>query len=148
MLALGAVLTGCAPAGGPGAGATTSPTTAAATDLPACGKPPSPAADPPPPGAVLPPGTVLTAVRDEGDVTQLNAYVEQSPSDVLAWVSGQRDLGMLSVAEASTQVEILVAAAGWHTFMRARAVCAGGSQLSEVIAVEGSGAVLPTPSVR
>ena len=122
------------------------PPAAGALDLPACGKPPSPDPDPPPAGAVIPPGTRVTATRNETSIVQLNAYVTSSPDEVRTWIEAQPDLEVTAVTRRPNEVQLLVTDGTWRTFVRARGVCTDASLLAEVIAPQDSDAVLPTPA--
>ena len=114
--------------------------------LPPCGKPPSEDPTPPPPGSVMPPTARLTAVRAEPPLTQLNGYVESTPAEIREWIEAQPDLEVVMSVDNGDESELLVTDGTWRTFVKARAVCADGSLLAEVIAPEGSDAVLPTPA--
>lgn len=124
------------------------PATAFALDLPPCGKSPSPDPDPPPPGAVVPPGTRITAVREQAPLVQLNGYVTSTPREVRAWVEAHSGLDVVVSEDEGYESELLVTDGTWRTFIKARAVCSDGSLLAEVIAPEHSDAVLPTPAGR
>ena len=123
------------------------PSAAVATDsdLPRCGKPPSPAPYPAPPGALIPPDTVLTAVREEGSLTQLNAYAMQTPAEVRAWIESDPDLEVIAAEGDDALVELLVTDGEFDTFVSARAVCATASAVSQVVAPAAGDHVLPTP---
>ena len=114
-----------------------------AEPLPACGKPPSPSSETPPPGAILPDTTRMTAVRADPPVTQLNAYVEQSPQEVRAWVDADEGLEVLNASPDGREIELLVSDGTYTTWVSARAICDGASVLAEVIAPEGESAALP-----
>lgn len=128
------------PAATPSAGATFD------LGLPPCGKPPSEDPTPPPAGAVLPPTARLTAVRAQQPLTQLNGYVEMTPLQVREWIETQPHLEVVVSEDEGYESELLVTDGTNRTFVKARAVCADGSLLAEVIAPEDSGAVLPTPA--
>lgn len=144
------VAAACGGAGGQPSSGSGSPTQAAVipTDLglPRCGKPPSPAPDPPPDGAVLPPSTLLTAVRDQPPLTQFNGYVELTPVQVRTWIEEETDLEILVSEDEGYESELLVTDGVYNTFVKARAICATASLLAEVIAPADSGATLPTPA--
>lgn len=125
-------------------------TTAApfALDLPPCGKSPSPDPGPPPEGAVIPPGTRITAVREQAPLVQLNGYVTSTPRDVRAWVETQSGLEVIASEDEGYEAELLVTDGTWRTFIKVRAVCSDGSMLAEVIAPADSDAVLSTPAGR
>lgn len=131
---------------GPGPAAPGTSPTAVAVELPACGKPPSPDPEPPPAGAVIPPGTRITATRNEQSVVQLNAYVTSSPRQVLGWIESQPELEITASHVTANEVELLVTDGTWRTFVRARGVCTDASLLAEVIAPQASDAVVPTPA--
>ena len=114
--------------------------------LPPCGKPPSEDPTKPPPGAVMPPTARLTAVRDQLPLVQLNGYVESTPVAVREWIESQPDLTVVVSEDEGYESELLVTDGTWRTFVKARAVCAEGSLLAEVIAPEDSAAALPTPA--
>ena len=123
------------------------PATATDLALPRCGKPPSPAPEEPAPdGAVLPPTTVLTAVREQPPLTQLNGYAEMTPTQIRAWIEGESGLEVLAAAQELHATELLVSDGVYNTFVRARAICAGASTVAEVIAPTDSDAQLPTPA--
>lgn len=137
-----------------GANPDASPTVAAngagppVTDLglPGCGKPPSPAPEAAPAGALLPPGTTVTAVRDQPPITQFNAYVEMTPVQVREWVESRPGLEVLSSEDEGLESELLVSDGEYNTFVKAAAVCADASLLAEVIAPAEADATLPTPA--
>ena len=114
-----------------------------ATQLPDCGKPPSPSAAAPPPGAVLPDTARMTAVRSDPPLTQLNAYVEQSPQQVREWVAAQTGLEILESSPDGREIQLLVSDGRYNTWMSVRAICDGASVLAEVIAGADSQAELP-----
>lgn len=114
--------------------------------LPPCGKPPSEDPTVPPPGAVMPPTARLTAVRDQPPLVQLNGYVESTPVEVREWIEAQAGLTVVASEDEGYESELLVTDGTWRTFVKARAVCADGSLLAEVIAPEDSSAMLPTPA--
>lgn len=122
------------------------PPSAAAADLPACGQPPSPHPEPPPAGAVIPPGTRITAIRNEDAVVQLNGYVTATPEQVRTWIESQPDLEITASDTSPNEIQLLVTDGTWRTFVRARGVCTDASLLAEVIAPQSSDAVLPTPA--
>lgn len=129
--------------GGPASPAALSPT---ALPLPRCGKPPSPAPGAAPAGAIVPPGTTLTAVRDQPPITQLNGYVEMTPVQVREWVEARDDLVIKHAEDEGFESELLVTAGDHSIFVKAQAVCATASLLAEVIAPAGADAALPTPA--
>ena len=114
-----------------------------AEPLPACGKPPSPSSESPPPGAVLPDTARMTALRAEPPLIQLNAYVEQSPQEVRAWIDAEQGLEILEASPDGHEIELLVSDGAHTTWMSARAICDGAAVLAEVIAPEGERAQLP-----
>jgi hypothetical protein len=111
--------------------------------LPPCGRPPSPSAEQPPPGAVLPDTTRMTAVRTNPPLTQLNAYTERSPADVVDWIEAENNLEIVAASPPGREIELLVTDGVYNTWMSARAICDGASVLAEVIAPADSGAQLP-----
>ena len=143
---LGALaLVGCDNGGAPPPPA---PTASFALDLPPCGKPPSPDPNLPPPGALLPPGSRITAVREDPPLVQLNGYVTMTPRQVRAEIEARPGLDIVLAEDEGYEAELLVSDGQWRTFVKAKAVCTEGSLLSEVIAPQDSEAVLPTPAGR
>lgn len=94
----------------------------------------------------MPPTARLTAVRAQPPLTQLNGYVESTPVEIREWIEAQPDLEVVASEDEGYESELLVTDGTWRTFVKARAVCASGSLLAEVIAPEDSDAVLPTPA--
>lgn len=146
VVAVALALAGCTDAGPGAAPAPSAAPPTFALNLPPCGKPPSPDPDPPPPGAVVPPGTVITATREQPPLLQLNGYVASTPRAIRTWIEAQPDLEVVSSEDEGYESELLVSDGTWRTFVKARAICDEGSLLAEVIAPEDSGAVLPTPA--
>lgn len=114
-----------------------------AESLPACGKPPSPSAEAPPPGAVLPDTARMTALRPDPPLVQLNAYVEQSPAQVRAWINAEQGLEIVEASPDGREIELLVSDGTYDTWLSARAICDGASVLAEVIAPQGDRSQLP-----
>lgn len=154
MLLAGLLLLGGCTTAAPGAVSPSAVASAGASPvpydllLPTCGKAPSPAPDQPPPGAILPPGTRLTAVREQPPLTQLNGYVEMTPIEVRAWVEARDDLTVQLSEDEGYESELLVSRGEYTTFIKARAVCKEASVLAEVIAPREASESLPTPAGR
>ncbi|HVM21338.1 MAG TPA: hypothetical protein VM307_15370 [Egibacteraceae bacterium] len=121
---------------------------AAPAALPACGHPPSPAAQPPPDGALLPPGTTLQAVRDQGARVQINAYTQSTPDGVEQWIHDRDDLEVDAVHRDGHQTELLVTGGTWRTYVSVRGVCADGSLMAQVIAPADADVALPQPGQK
>lgn len=85
-------------------------------------------------------------MREQSPLSQLNGYVEMTPVAVRQWVEAESGREVVVSEDEGYESELLVTDGTWRTFIKARAVCAEGSLLAEVIAPEDSGAVLPTPA--
>jgi hypothetical protein len=120
----------------------------AALDLPGCGTPPSPDPDPPPVGAVIPPGTRVTAFRQQDGLGQLNGYVTSTPRQVRAWIAEQPGLEVVAAQDDGYEAQLLVSDGSRRTFVKVRAVCTQGSRLVEIIAPADAAEALPTPNLE
>lgn len=85
----------------------------------------------------------MTALRPDPPLTQLNAYVEQSPQQVRDWVAAEDGLEIVEASPDGTQIELLVSDGRYNTWMSIRAICDGASVLAEVIADADSRDELP-----
>lgn len=85
----------------------------------------------------------MTALRPNPPLTQLNAYVELSPEQVVAWIEDDDGLEITDASPPGRVIELLVADGGYTTWMSVRAICDGGSVLAEVIAAADDDAELP-----
>lgn len=114
--------------------------------LPPCASPPAAVADPPP-GATLPPGAVVTAVQEQGPVTQVMGYVPMTPIQLRVDLQTRAGLTVLTAEDEVFEAELLVSDGTHRTFLKAQAQCAEGSQFVALVAAElDPEAVLPTPT--
>lgn len=85
----------------------------------------------------------MTALRPSPPLTQLNAYVELSPDQVVDWIEEDNGLQIVDASPPGRVIELLVTDGGYTTWMSVRAICDGGSVLAEVIAADDDDAELP-----
>lgn len=85
----------------------------------------------------------MTALRPDPPLTQLNAYVEQSPQQVREWVAAEGRFEILDASPDGRQIELLVSDGTYTTWLSVRAICDGASVLAQVIADAGNQAALP-----
>lgn len=148
-IALGAACTGCASGSGPGDAGPAAPSVTSTlppakggplTDLPPCPAPPEPvaaddvadlAAD-----LVVPEGAVVSGVEDLGELVSVRAFVPLTPIQVRRFYARSPEVEPFVLEDEVYEAEILYGAGQSRVFVRARAQCVQGSELSVFLGPE------------
>lgn len=131
----------------PAASVAASADPAAAYDsLPPCAAAP-PVVEPVPdvPGLVLPAGATIQSVSDSGPITTINAYAAATPLDIERDLTQRADLEILHNENEVFETEMLFRSGTQRSFLKAVAVCAGGSRIVAVVVAEDHAGALPSP---
>ena len=110
---------------------------------------PAPAAvelDAPVAGLILPDGATVQATSVAGPLTTVNAYVAATPLAVREELSSIEGVDVLHAEDEVFETELLLAAEGRRSLVKAVAVCDAASSIVVVISEDGRG--LPSPGAN
>lgn len=106
--------------------------------LPDCAPPPEPVpADVP--GLVVPDGTVITSVSENGPLVSVEGYVDLVPIAVRNYYQDRRGLELFEIEDEIFEAEALYGEGEFRSYMKARATCKTGSELLVVVGPAGTG---------
>jgi hypothetical protein len=97
-------------------------------------------------GLIAPEGIIVTDVRVQKPLTNVSAYIEQTPIQFEAMYTKMEDITILSSENEIFEAEMLISDGKYRNFLKAAAMCDQGSQLLIVIAPEIAAETLPTPA--
>ena len=97
-------------------------------------------------GLIAPEGIIVTDVRVQKPLTNVTAYIEQTPIQFEAGYTKMSDITILSSENEIFEAEMLISDGKYRNFLKAAAACDQGSQLLIVIAPEIAAKGLPTPA--
>jgi hypothetical protein len=113
--------------------------------LPPCEDPPE-GVDEVVKGLIAPEGIIVTDVRVQKPLTNVTAYIEQTPVQFEAAYAKMENITILSSENEISEAEMLISDGKYRNFLKAAAACDQGSQLLIVIAPEIAAETLPTPA--
>ena len=112
---------------------------------PACGDAPAAAADAEPvTGLVLPAQATVQSASAAGPLTTVNAYVPATPLAIRAELTALEGVEVLHAEDEVFEAELLLAAGGRRSLVKAVAVCDAASRIVSVVGPHG-GEGLPSP---
>lgn len=111
--------------------------------LPSC-QPAPPAVEADVPGLLLPEGTVVTKVQQQGPLVNVLGYVELTPIEVRQFYEGVKGLELLEIEDEIYEAEALFAGPKYRSYVKAQAKCQSGSTLI-VFVGPGDTGELPEP---
>ena len=97
-------------------------------------------------GLIAPEGIIVTDVRVQKPLTNVTAYIEQTPVQFEAIYTKMPDITILSSENEIFEAEMLISDGKYRNYFKAAAACNQGSQLLIVIAPEIAAKDLPTPA--
>ena len=97
-------------------------------------------------GLIAPEGIIVIDVRVQKPLTNVTAYIEQTPIQFEAAYTKMADISILSSENEIFEAEMLISDGKYRNFLKAAAACDQGSQLLIVIAPEIAAKDLPTPA--
>lgn len=113
--------------------------------FPPCDKAPAAAADSPAVrGLVLPAGATVQSTTATGPLTTVTAYVAATPLAVRSELTSRDGVEVLHAEDEVFEAELLLAADGRRSLVKAVAVCDAASRIVAVVGPEG-GEGLPSP---
>jgi hypothetical protein len=97
-------------------------------------------------GLMAPEGIVITDVTTQKPLTNVSAYIEQTPIQFEAGYSKRGEISILSSENEIFEAEMLISNGKYRNFLKAVAMCKQGSQLLIVVAPEIAAKGLPKPA--
>ena len=107
--------------------------------LPDCAEPPE-AVPADVPGLIVPDGTVITSVSEDGPLVSVEGYVEMTPIEVRMFYFERPGLELFEIEDEIFEAETLYGQGEFRTYAKARAVCNTGSELLVVVGPAGTAA--------
>lgn len=95
-------------------------------------------------GLVLPSGATVQSTSATGPLTTVTAYVEATPLDIRSELSSRDGVEVLHAEDEVFEAELLLAADGRRSLVKAVAVCDAASRIVAVVGPQG-GEGLPSP---
>ena len=97
-------------------------------------------------GLIAPEGLIITNVRVQKPLTNVTAYIEQTPVQFEAAYTERSDITIISSENEVFEAEMLISDGKYRNYFKAAAMCDKASQLLIVIAPEIAAKDLPTPA--
>lgn len=110
-----------------------------------CDPLPAPSPHEPVEGLVAPEGLVVVDVRRTGPVVAVRGFVDATPLELRDAFEGRDDVEVVHVEDEGFEVEVLVDAGEFRTFLKATIRCRTGSIVALVVARDVDAERLPRP---
>jgi hypothetical protein len=94
-------------------------------------------------GLVLPAGSRVTSVLEQGPLTTVEGRVQMTPLELRAEYESREDIDLLRAEDETFEAEVLLRSEGRRMYLRAVALCADGTGLTAVIGPDRDDAGLP-----
>lgn len=106
--------------------------------LPPCSAPPAAAASADEvDGLLLPAGSVVTSVTENGPLVTVQGYVQQTPITIRRFYQERPGLELYEIEDEVFEAETLYGSGDFRTYLKASASCAEGSTLLAVVGPAG-----------